>query len=173
MRIVPIAAPAEPSLSPDIVWDGLMGDFALAEAGEAGNRGGLCARAQLVTAVTICLMSDVRAEPEELRDGDVNRGWPGDSFDLDEEAGERPLGSKLWLLRRRTVDEIEVPRLAELYAAEALQTLIDQGAAAAVTAKAVGRPAQNRLDLSVTLTDRAGQTIVAPNYQLLWDELRG
>lgn len=171
MRIIPIAAPAEPSLSPDLVWDGTMADMVPAEAGEPGNRGGLRAKQQLVTAVLICLMTDARAEPEELREGDVNRGWPGDSFDVDQAAGERAIGSKLWLLRRRTVDEVEVPRLAEVYAAEALQTLLDQGAAAAATVRANGLPDRNRLELDVTLTDRAGQTIVAPRFQVLWDQL--
>jgi phage gp46-like protein len=173
MRIIPIGAQQEPQLSPDIIWDGIMGDLALAENGEPGNRGGLRARAQLETAVLICLMTDGRAEQEELRTEDINRGWPGDSFDLDRDAGEQPIGSKLWLLTRSTVDAIETPRRAEAYALEALQTLIDQGAAASAMAKATADPARNRLDLAITLTDRAGQTIVAPNYAILWDQLNG
>ena len=173
MRIIPISAPQEPQLSPDLLWDGIMGDLAPAELGEVGNRGGLRARAQLETAVLICLMTDSRAEPEELRTDHINRGWPGDSFDLDATAGEVPIGSKLWLLTRSTVDEVETPRLAEAYALEAVQTLIDQGAAAQATARARADAVRNRLELTVTLTDRAGQTIVAPNYQILWDQLNG
>lgn len=173
MRIIPLAGEAEPSLAPDLVWDGIMGDLALAEPGETGNRGGLRARAALETAVLICLMSDGRADPEELREGDRNRGWPGDNFDMASEAGEAPIGSRLWLLLRRTINDDVVPRLAETYAREALQPLINQGAVAAVTVVASGNPAHNRLDLAVTLTDRAGGIVAAPNYSILWSELNG
>ncbi|MEP9397938.1 phage GP46 family protein [Mesorhizobium sp. KR2-14] len=162
MRIVPITGEREPSLAPDLVWDGIMGDLASAGRGEIANRGGLRARSALETAVLICLMSDARADPEELRADDVNRGWPGDSFDVDRAAGEVPLGSKLWLLLRRALDDEAVPRLAEGYAREALQPLIDQGAAASVTVKATADQARNRLDIAVTLTDRSGGVIVAP-----------
>lgn len=173
IRIIPLSAPAEPSLAPDILFDGLMGDFALAEAGEPGNRGGLRARAILETAVLICLMTDARAEPDELRDGDTNRGWHGDSYDLDTVAGEVPIGSKLWLLRRRAVDETHVPRLAEAYAVEACQPLVDQGAVAKVTAAAVADPARNRLELTITLTNRAGAVVTAPKFDILWSNLNG
>jgi phage gp46-like protein len=169
MRIIPLTADAEPNLAPDLVWDGLMGDLAL--AGPDGLRGGLRARATLETAVLICLMTDARAETAELRDGDVNRGWPGDSFDLAE--GEAPIGSKLWLLRRSTVDAVETPRRAEDYARAALQPLIDQDAVARVDVAAEGDPARNRLTLAVTLTDRDGVTLVATRYAVLWDQLNG
>lgn len=170
MRILPLPSEAEPSLSPDLLigadW---LGDFELADPSEPGNRGGLAARRALLTAVTICLMTDAHADPHELRDGDVNRGWPGDTFDLD--ADEWPIGSKLWLLARRTVDEVEVPRLAEAYALEALQPLIDRGAAARAAATAEGDPARNRLELAVTLTDRDGTVLVAPRYSVLWEKI--
>lgn len=171
MRIIPLSSEREPALTPDLVWDGMLADLALAEHGEVSNRGGLRAREQLKTAVIIALLSDARAWPEELRDGDINRGWPGDTFDLAD--GETAIGSKLWLLARRTVDTVEVPRLAELYAIEALQPLIDQGAAAKASATATGDPARNRLTLDVTLTDKDGALIVAEKFRVLWDELKG
>ena len=86
MRIVPLRSERQPSLAPDLVWSGVMGDLAVADPDEAANRGGLRAKSMLETAVTICLMSDARADRFELRDGDVNRGWPGDTFDLDARA---------------------------------------------------------------------------------------
>lgn len=167
MRIVPIPDPA--SLAPDLVMGGVMADFALAGADEPHNRGGLRARAALVTAVIICLLTDARADASELPAGDDRRGWPGDSFDFAD--GEAPIGSKLWLLRRRAIDAAETPRLAEDYAVAALQPLIDQGAAALATAHAVADPARNRLDLSITLTDVAGGVVVAQQFRVLWDEL--
>lgn len=171
MRIVPIGDAARPNLAPDIVLDGLVGDFAPAEAGETKNRGGLRAKAHLRTAVIIALMTDARADVDELRLDDVNRGWPGDTFDLDLAAGEAPIGSKLWLLRRSTVIEGVTDRLAERYAEDALQPLIHQGAAAAVSASATTHPGRNRLDLNVELTDRAGASLVAVRFQLLWDAI--
>jgi phage gp46-like protein len=173
MRIIPLVSPAEPMLSPDLVWDGIMGDLALADPAETDNRGGLRARAQLETAVLICLMTDARVAAEELRDGDVNRGWPGDTFDLAEANGEAPIGSKLWLLERSTVDAVDTPRRAEEYALAALQTLIDQGAAAAATATAEADPPRNRLTLSVMLADKAGTLLVALKFRVLWTELNG
>lgn len=171
MRIIPIGDGPEPTLSPDLVWDGVMADLEPAGDDEPGNRGGLAARAALETAVLICLMSDARVAADELRDGDVNRGWIGDGFDLDATAGEAPIGSRLWLLARRTVDDAILPRLAEDYAVAALAPLIAQGAAALATATATADPARNRLDLAVELTDRAGQVIVAPKYRILWEGL--
>lgn len=173
MRIIPLLDDADPMLSPDLVWDGVMGDLALAAGAEPSNRGGLRARSPIETAVLVALMSDARADPHELRDGDVNRGWPGDTFDLDTVSGERPIGSKLWLLMRSTIDEFETPRRAEAYAIEALQTLIDQGAAASVKATAIADSANNRLTLSVEVTNRDGVLAVAKKFSLLWDDLTG
>ncbi len=166
MRIVPLDKSPLPSIAPDIVFDGVLGDFAAALPGEVANRGGLRARSALETAVLICLGTDARVRPDELRDGDINRGWPGDSFDMADD--EAPIGSRLWLLRRRTVDDAIVPRLAEDYAVEALAPLIRQGAAAKATASAVADPAHNALVLSVTLTDRDGAVVVAQKFRVLW-----
>lgn len=168
MRIIPIFDAAPPSLAPDLLFDGVMADFALADADEAHNRGGLRAKESLLTAVLICLLSDARAEPHEMRDGDDNRGWPGDSFDLAQ--GETNIGSKLWLLRRRALGA-ETERIAEDYALASLRPLIDQSAAAAASATATADPARNRLDLAITLTDRDGAVLVSQQFRVLWDEL--
>lgn len=172
MRIVPINDRREPYLAPDIVWDfaSQMGDFALADPDEKQNHNGLRAKAAIATAATICLMTDARVDPSELRDGDTNRGWHGDSYDLDGDAGETPIGSKLWLLRRRSLGEPDLPRIAEDYARESLQTLIDQGAVAAVTAAAT-RNGLNRLDLDIQLTDKAGVVVFDRRFAILWDQI--
>jgi phage gp46-like protein len=166
IRIVPIDTGARAHLAPDIVWNGLTGDVAV--NAWPGGDGGLKSDAHLVSAITIALMTDIRVEADELREGDVNRGWPGDAFDLDEAAGERPLGSRLWLLRRRTVSDSLTPVLAEDYAREALQFMLDIGAVAGIEVEAVADPARNRLDLSVVVTDREGVVLVAPKYQVHW-----
>ena len=169
MRILPIASAEEPSLTPDVLWDGAMGDYAPAAADEAGNRGGLAARRQLATSVLLCLMTDCAADAAQLRDGDVQRGWAGDPLAA---VGEAALGSTLWLLRRRAIDAVETPRFAVDAARAALQTLIDQQAVAAFEISAEARPEWRMLVLSVTGTDRAGATVVAQRFQVLWDEDR-
>jgi len=169
MKILPIASADEPSLTPDVLWDGAMGDYAPAAADEAGNRGGLAARRQLATAVLLSLMTDCAADPAALRDGDEQRGWAGDPL---ADGGETALGSALWLLRRRAIDAVETPRFAVDAARAALQPLIDQRAVAAFEISAEVRPEWRMLVLSVTGTDRAGATVVAQRFQLLWEEER-
>jgi len=168
MRIIPISGPAEPLLDPDLLWDGRVGDLALADLADPVNPGGLANGHALKTAVLICLMTDRRADPVELRDGDVNRGWPGDGFDL--MAGEVPLGSKLWLLRRRALTA-EVETLAQDYAREALQTLVDQGAFARFDVVASANRADRRLDLAVTGYGRDGAEIFDERFAVLWEQI--
>ena len=165
IRIVPLRDNAPLQLAPDLIWDGLAGDLTL------GTDGGLRASQQLATAVLICLMTDVRVEPEELRDGDVNKGWPGDGFDLRD--SETALGSRLWLLRRRTVNDTDVPRLAEDYSRDALQTLVDQEVCARVEVTALAEPARNRLDLDIELFGRDGGRVFNQRFGVLWEQLNG
>lgn len=170
MRIVPLDDPAEPLLDPDIVWDGRIGDLATTSLSDPVNPGGLRSGQALATAVLICLMTDRRVDASELPDGVDNRGWPGDGFDL--AAGERPLGSKLWLLRRRALTA-EIETLAEDYALEALQTLIDQRAVVRVEASALADRAANRMTLDVRLYGRDGARVYDQSFVLLWDQIDG
>lgn len=169
MRILPIAEPAEPLLLPDMVWDGETGDLAIDLA-----RSDLQCAAAIETAVIICLMTDRRVEPSELPEGESNRGWPGDAFDL--LPGEVPLGSKLWLLRRRALtgpDGASIEILAADYAREALQTLIDQGVAVRAEVSATRDETCNRLDLDVALYGRDGAQIYHRRFDDLWRQIDG
>lgn len=170
MRIIPLDAGREPLLDPDLIWNGLTGDLALTASDDPINPAGLRAEQALATAVLICLQTDVRVEATELRDGDTNRGWPGDAFHL--ESGETPLGSKLWLLRRRALTAgIELD--AEDYAREALQTLIDQDAVTRCDVTATADRARNRLDLEISLHGRDGGRIFNRRFAVLWDQANG
>jgi phage gp46-like protein len=170
MRIIPLAAPAAPLLDPDIVWNGIVGDLAITSPTDADNPAGLRAGQALATAVLICLMTDARAEVSELRDGDVNRGWPGDAFDMAD--GDVPLGSKLWLLRRRPIDR-QTAQAAEDYARTALQTLIDQGAFVGVEVTAAPEADRNRLTLDVVGYGQSGERRFDQRYAVLWDQIDG
>lgn len=165
MRIVPISEPIAPLLDPDIVWNGVVGDLALTALTDPVNPGGLKAGEALKTAVIIALMTDRRVEATELRDGDVNRGWPGDAFDL--QSGETVLGSRLWLLRRRALTP-DVERVAEDYANEALAPLLSQGAFARFDVTASADPARNRLDLDVAGYGRDGTVRFQQRFGILW-----
>jgi phage gp46-like protein len=170
LRIIPLDEADETYRSPDLGWDGLIGDLLLNGLSHPTAPGDLRAEQGLATQVLILLMTDRRVEDSELRDGEQNRGWLGDSFDrLD---GEDLLGSRFWLLRRRSIyDGIEVD--AEDYAREALQPLITQGAVARVDATATSNRAENRLDLDIALYGRDGETVFNQKFGLLWRQIDG
>jgi phage gp46-like protein len=132
--------------------------------------GDLRAEQGIATQVLIHLMTDARVEQSELRDGDDNRGWFGDSFDVMD--GEQPIGSRLWLLRRSALyDGIEVE--AQDYAREALQPLLSQSAVARIDVAAVADRANSRLDLTVTIYGRNGDVTFDKKFELLWRQIDG
>lgn len=167
MRIVPLTEASEPRLSPDLIWDGISADLAVSPLSDPDNPGGLVANAALKTAILICLMTDVRVDPVELRDGDENKGWPGDGFDL--EPGDVPLGSRLWQLRRSALYEgIELD--AQDWARAALQPLVEQGAFARFDVAAERRPERNDLVLIVDGYGRDGARIYQHRFAVLWEQ---
>ncbi|WP_458789284.1 phage GP46 family protein [Adonisia turfae] len=128
--------------------------------------------ATLESEVVTSLFTDRRAAADDrLPDpaGEASlerRGWWADA--LHEVAGHLT-GSKLWLLVRRKADE-ETRLLAELYAREALQHLIDQGAAAAVEVTAAWSlppRAPGRLALEVAVVRPDGSRVTA-GFDLAW-----
>ncbi len=144
----------------DSIWTGGVttpdgaADWAVAPPDEIGNEAGLQALYPLETAIVICLFTDRRLPDEMAETGEWDRrGWHGDTFDLDAEAGERPMGSLLWTLDRSALTNsgtaTSVARRAEAYAAEALQTLIDQGLIARFEIEAETDTAAGRLSLRV------------------------
>ena len=156
--------------APDIPWDGVKGDLAINPLTHPTAPGDFRAEQGLATQVLICLMTDRAADPSELPEGVENRGWPGDAFDL--EAGETPLGSKLWLLRRQSLYAgIEIK--AEAYIREALQPLIDQKAIVSVDVAVTVDRTQNRMDYAIALYGRDGKRIHDQKFTQLWDQLNG
>jgi len=168
LKIIPVDDTEEPYRAPDLGWGGVVGDLILNPLTHPDAPGDFRSEQGLATQVLICLMTDRRVEQSELRDGDENRGWFGDSFDVMD--GETPIGSRLWLLRRSALyPGIEIK--AEDYAREALQPLIDQGAAARVDVTAT--PGDKRLDLSVALYGQNGSRIYSSQFELLWRQIDG
>ena len=170
LKIIPVDEAEEPYRAPDLDWNGIVGDLVLNPLTHPTAPGDLKAEQGLHTQVLICLMTDRRVEESELRSGDENRGWFGDSFDT--MLNETPIGSRLWLLRRSAlVPGIEVR--AQDYAREALQPLIGQQAVVRVDVSAVADRAGNRLDLMVDLFGRDGARIYNRKFELLWRQIDG
>ena len=109
----------------------------------------------LRTAIIISLFSDRRVETEELPiEEKSRRGWFGDLFA--ENSGDL-IGSRLWLLKRAKATE-ENRNLAEDYAQEALQWLIDDGIASSVDVSA-NYDSNKALALTCVLTKPNGDAI--------------
>lgn len=171
LRITPVEDRADPYRIPDLIL-GRYGaaDLVLTSLLHPDNPGDFECGQGLRTQVIICLLTDARVEASELRPGDENRGWIGDTFDC--MAGETPIGSKLWLLRRSSLyDGIEA--YAELYARQALQPLIDQGAAVRVVVAATADRTANSLTLDVSLYGRNGAQVYQDKFELLWRQVDG
>lgn len=105
----------------------------------------------LKRAVVISLFTWRRAEPSDPVDDDELYGYWGDAFPS--KVGDK-IGSRLWLLRRRTLTA-DTLRDAKRYADEALKWLVDDGYvdSAEVT---VLRKGSERIDLRVNLRSESG-----------------
>lgn len=168
LTITAIDSEREPYRAPDIVMNGVTGDLVINPLDHPDAPGDLQAEQGLATQVLIHILTDRRVEPSELPDGVENRGWPGDSFDLEE--GETPIGSRLWLLRRRPIfDGIEI--VVEDYVREALQPLLDQEAVASIDVEVTVDRGANRVDYTVNLYGRRGEAIYDRKFELLWRQV--
>ncbi|HEM7839793.1 phage GP46 family protein [Burkholderia multivorans] len=107
-----------------IVWDAAnaRGDWALIP-------GDIATGDDLETALLFSLFTDREAAPDDaIPDGSTDRrGWWGDD---DSNDGLGPIGSRLWLLSRRTSPTDQTLRDAYDYIVEAIQWLIDTGVVA-------------------------------------------
>lgn len=170
LKIIPVDDGDDPYRAPDLGWDGEVGDLIINPIDHPDAPGDFRAEQGLATAALIYLMTDRRVDASELRDGDENRGWIGDSFDLGPD--EQPLGSRLWLLRRSAIyDGIEVK--VEAYVREALQPLVSVKAVSRIdVAVTIDRPG-NKVGYQVSLYGRDGAKIYDNKFELLWDQING
>lgn len=104
-------------------------------------------------AAVISLLTWRRAGADDQLDDAERFGWWGDSFPS--QADDR-IGSRLWQLRRRTLNDATLQQ-AEAFAREALAWMLDDGRVTAVTVT-VARGI-DRLNMGVVLTLRDGRTI--------------
>lgn len=110
--------------------------------------------ALLRRSVTISLFTWRRAGPDDPLDDDDRKGWWADCVPT--VAGDQ-IGSRLWLLQRRTITQ-DTLRDAKEYAEEALRWMTDDGVVSAVTVTAT-RQDTSRMNLVVLLTELNGETV--------------
>lgn len=142
-----------------LAWDNALwrGDIGVAGGDLAADDG-------LRTAVYLSLFTDAPAHDDDpLPASGYRGGWWGDA--LAETPGDA-MGSRLWLLRREKQLSSVLVR-AQDYAAEALQWLIDDKIAAAVTVTATN-PARGILRLAVSIV-RPDSRQLTYDYDLLWN----
>ena len=137
--------------------------------------GGLDESDELASALIVALATDALALPDDelpgLEPDDNRRGWWADA-DAAEVWGGWPIGSRLWLLERGKITDINYRKgstliRAENYTIEALRPFIDQRICSEIVVKAT-RNAENysRIDVEVMVYRGPKQTI-----QLLFDSL--
>jgi len=107
--------------------------------------GDLVTDAGLESAVVLSLFLDRRAENDDVIDGDDKRGWWADGIDGDGDL----IGSRLWQLSRAKTRADVLP-LAEEFAEEALEWMLEDGVAKSVTATAE-RIGQSTLKLTIMI----------------------
>ena len=166
------ATEAQPFLLPDSIWNQANGyaDWALAGPAETGNVGGLQALHGLHTAITICLFTWKRREDYQGNGlGSDPKGWFGDAVDIDEDAGERPMGSLLWLLLRSPLND-QVARDAVTYASDAVQTLVDQGVVGRFVITSTADKIAGQLRLIVQAFSTAGAQIYNQTFAQIWGQ---
>ena len=128
---------------------------------------------ELATAVTVALMTDALAGPDDelpdSRDTD-RRGWWGDA-DAEEIWDGWPIGSKLWLLARTTITGVKARKGAttvqvEDYIREALQPFLDRKITTRLDVSVV-RAGVERLTARIVMY-RGDQRLLDLRYADLW-----
>lgn len=120
----------------------------------------------LETAVAISLFTDKRVNDEELPPLEKSkRGWWGDMFP---EIDRDKIGSRLWTLERSKRTQ-ETLRLAEDYAREALQWLIEDGVVQtiSVTASFDDDELSGAWNLEISLLRPAGNE---SRFAVVWNQ---
>lgn len=146
------------------VWRGMHGTWQVAGPALLADDG-------LYTAVVLSLFTDGLADeadevPGRERAPGGRRGWWGDAFA--DVPGDR-IGSRLWLLARQKMTP-QVLRLAEQYAREALQWLLDDGIARAVDVQAEvvgGSNVPGIVGLQVTVV-RSAEPVARYRFEAFW-----
>jgi phage gp46-like protein len=128
---------------------------------------------ELATAVTVALLTDALAGPDDVLpdQGTDRRGWWGD-LDANELWDGWPIGSKLWLFARakitpRQAREGSTTARIEAYIREALQPFLDRKIASRLDVS-VTRVGTERIEAAIVLY-RGPRQAVELRFASLWD----
>jgi len=146
----------------DTLWSndptvGTVGDWNISSADELANSGGFQNVDPIGTAVLLALFTDARLPDYMVGRFGFTRAdqqeWHGNTVAVDRAAGEEPLGSLLWTLRRAPLSKYTA-RMAEHFTAMALQPLIRQKIVRGFEITAEIDKANSRLSIHIrTLAD--------------------
>lgn len=144
-----------------IAWDNKVGagDLVMIDSDLASDQG-------IITAVILSLFLDRRAFDDDAPpsgDPDDRRGWWADQFAENE--GDL-VGSRLWLLDRSAFTG-ELPRLAEQYARESLQWMIDDDVASSIDIE-IDTSTTGQLLIGGTV-NRPGRDAISFRFAHVWD----
>ena len=122
----------------------------------------------LLRAVVMSLFTWRRAQADDVLPvpGGSRMGWWGDSF---APAPNDRIGSRLWLLARAKLTDAAA-QLAQDYAREALQWLIDDGIAARIEVQAE-RQGHGTLALACSLFASDGSAAAVIRFANVWNQL--
>lgn len=124
----------------------------------------LVAATNLITAAVISVFTDGRSRADDVIPN--SRGWSGDSLKLE---GETNIGSRVWLLTQRKIDQTLVNDLEE-FAFDSLEHLINAGVALSVVAVAtIINRRKGLVNLDVDIEDPNGEL---QKFKYVWDQLR-
>ena len=156
--------PTTPPASPDCNSSGTVSDQPWVADWEIDTAGALAEDNQLHSAVIIQLFTEKRvpSDQNEYITEQFNRGgWWGDYYAPFE------IGSHLWTLRRAPLTDATLAD-AERFTREALQPLVDQGAAARLDVSINANKTPGHMTIVINLYGRDGDKVYSGQFARLW-----
>ncbi|SDR52946.1 Phage protein GP46 [Paraburkholderia tuberum] len=125
--------------------------------------GDLAAQNQLHSAVIIQIFTEARAPADSpfIDNPEDRRGWWGDAY------SPFPVGSLLWTLYRQPLTDSVIEH-ARSYTRDAIQRLVDQGAAARQECAVVADKPRATMTITPQLFGRDGSIIYSRQFRRYW-----
>lgn len=156
---------AEPQvLLPDMVWSADEGWSDLF----VNEKGALSSENSIWTAITIQLMTNLRADQADNLSESDPQGWVGDTFDIQNE--EQALGSHIWTLYRTSLTD-EVIRKFEQYVIISMNVLQNAGLFSRFDVEVEPDKSAGMIKLGITVFANYTQEKYSKRFELFWEQL--